>query len=92
MNREKIKKALAGLGIAGLITGVGLMSTGCQSGDKADKAKGEAETKVEAKTSCGQGMEADTTKGSCGQGSCGQEAAKKDTTAKSSCGQGSCSK
>lgn len=81
-----MKKVLAGIGIAGLITGVGLWSTGCQSADKKDKT----DTEIEAKSSCGQGMEADSAKGSCGQGSCGQgscgqDTAKQDTTAKSSC-------
>ncbi len=76
-----MKKVLAGIGIAGLITGVGLWSTGCQSADKK-----KADTEVEAKSSCGQGVEADSAKGSCGQGSCGQGTAKQDTTkAKSSC-------
>ena len=81
MDKEKMKKVLAGIGIAGLITGVGLWSTGCQSADKK-----KADTEVEAKSSCGQGVEADSAKGSCGQGSCGQGTAKQDTTkAKSSC-------
>ena len=67
MDKEKMKKVLAGIGIAGLITGVGLWSTGCQSADKK-----KTETEVEAKSSCGQGAEADSAKASCGQGSCGQ--------------------
>ena len=80
MNKDKIKKALAGLGIAGLISGVSLMSiTACQS---KEKVEADPDTKTEA-------VKADTTKGSCGQGSCGQKAAEKDSTAKSSCGKGS---
>jgi radical SAM modification target selenobiotic family peptide len=81
MNKDKIRKALAGMGIAGLITGVSLMSiTGCQSKEKVEEdpaTKTEAVEADSAKGSCGQG--------SCGQGSCGQKAAEKDTTAKSSC-------
>ena len=96
MDKDRIKKVLSGLGIAGLITSVGLMTGSCQpSGEKAKKTD-EAGTEIEAKASCGQGAEADTSaKASCGKGSCGQgEKAdtpdKADTPEKGSCGKGSC--
>jgi len=63
MNTDKIKKTLAGIGIAGLITSVGLMSAGCSSKKAAEDQPAPADsTQVAAP--------ADTT-GSCGQGSCG---------------------
>ncbi|NQT27065.1 selenobiotic family radical SAM modification target peptide [candidate division KSB1 bacterium] len=86
MTREQMKKTLAGIGLAGLISSVSLLQSGCsQSKTDTEKATDEAAVE-EMKTSCGQGA-ADTT----AQGSCGQEAAT-DTTAKGSCGGGSCSK
>lgn len=67
MNTDKIKKTLAGIGIAGLITGIGLMSAGCSkkaADDQTKKATADS-TQTEAP--------ADTTaQGSCGQGSCSQ--------------------
>ena len=64
MNMDKIKRTLAGLGIAGLITSVGLMSAGCSQ--EAEEKPADADAQVEAPA------EADTTaQGSCGQGSCG---------------------
>ena len=81
MNKEQIKKTLAGIGIAGLITTVTMLN-GCQKAETGDEgAAANADTTAAAKASCGAGM--DSTKASCGTGSCGQQA---DTT-KASCGQ-----
>ncbi len=66
MKKEQIKKALAGIGIASLIVGVGLMSSGCkkaqETGAGMEGVTGGEEEKVEGKASCG----------SCGKGSCGK--------------------
>ena len=77
MNKDRIKKLLAGVGVATLISGVAL-SSGCgqQKSETEDVEK--TKTEMEAKASCGAGdTTADTTgdttaSGSCGQGSCGQ--------------------
>lgn len=73
MNKDQIKKVLAGISMAGLITSIGLMSNGCQKSDTA-KTGDEAKTEVQEQASCGQDTtQVDSTaKGSCGQGSCGQ--------------------
>jgi hypothetical protein len=92
MSKEHIKKTLAGIGIAGLITSIGLLTGNCKSGS-AKKEAPISETEIEAKSSCGKGSKTDTTvKGSCGKGSCGKGVTEKDTTAKGSCGKGSCGK
>jgi radical SAM modification target selenobiotic family peptide len=76
MNKDKIKKALKGLGIAGLVASVGLMTVGCKKAADAPAGNDAApETKSE-----------DGAKGSCGKGSCGGA----DKDAKGSCGKGSC--
>lgn len=61
MKKEKIKKVIKGLGIAGLAAGIGLMSMGCKK-DSSSCGKG----------SCG-GNKTSTEKSSssCGKGSCG---------------------
>jgi len=60
MQKRKIKKTLAGLGIAGLVASVGLMTSGC---------------KEKSGTSCGKGScgseKGTEQSGSCGKGSCG---------------------
>ena len=82
MDKEQMKRVLAGISLAGLITSVGITGTGCSKTEK----PADEQTKVEEKSSHGhehgsggQKTEAkkDTAKSSCGQGSCGQ----------SSCGQ-----
>ena len=80
MNKEKIKKTLAGIGVAGLITSVSIL-TGCQNANTPaeDASSGGADTTAAVKASCGAGScgaamdstatPADSTKaGSCGQG------------------------
>ena len=66
MDKEKIKNTLAGIGIAGLITSVSLITVGCsQKAAEEEAAPADADTQVEAQA------EADTTaQSSCGQGSC----------------------
>ena len=74
MDKEKIKKVLTGVGVAGLISSVSLFSFGCSSEKSGDTEKADKEAEAKA---------------SCGQGSCGQDSTKVDTTG-TSCGQGSC--
>ena len=67
MSKEKIRKALKNIGLAGIIAGIGLISSGCNNKASASCGKGFCGSKsssVEKSTSsCG--------KGSCGKGSCG---------------------
>lgn len=60
MNRDKLKKVLAGIGIAGLVAGVGL-NNACKKADTGAEPATD-DTAVEQK--------ADEAKGSCGKGSC----------------------
>lgn len=95
MDKKKIKKVLSGLGIATLVAGMGLFSTGCNAANSSG--------------SCGNGSggskEVEEGKASCGKGSCGSGEVKETTekavdtateeaedAAKSSCGKGSCGK
>ena len=85
MTKESMKKMLAGIGLAGLISSVSLMQAGCsQTKTDAEKTTDEAAVE-EAKTSCGQGA-ADTT----AQGSCGAGETEEADEAQGSCGGGSC--
>ena len=61
MNRKKIKKTLAGLGIATLVTSMTLATSGCGK----EKAKGSC-----GKGSCGKSAKEGAM--SCGKGSCGK--------------------
>ena len=69
MNKETIKKTLAGIGVAGLITSVSIMSIGCGSSNKkeaapADQSQVEGQVAaVDSTASCG--AAADST-ASCG--------------------------
>ena len=61
MNGKTIKKTLAGLGVAALVTGMALATSGC--------------AKQKAKGSCGKGSCSKNAKEgamSCGKGSCGK--------------------
>ncbi len=89
MNKEQIKKAMASLTIAGLVTGVSLTADGCKSKTEEAPAQKEAAEDTLKKGSCGQGscgqaVQDSTKQGSCGQGSCAK--APEDTTKKGSCG------
>ncbi|MBN1764232.1 MAG: hypothetical protein JW860_03160 [Sedimentisphaerales bacterium] len=59
MNKKKIKKVLAQVGIAGLAAGIGLWTAGCNNA-KSSCGNGSCNKKAESKE-----------KASCGQGSCG---------------------
>ena len=84
-----IRQLLAGLSIASLIAGVGILPSGCNSASSCGKDSGASKTDVQEKSSCGGGtME----KSSCGggtkeKGSCGG-----GTKEKGSCGGGSSEK
>ena len=74
-----IRQLLAGLSIASLIAGVGILPSGCNSASSGGKDSGASKTDVQEKSSCGGGtME----KSSCGGG----------TKEKGSCGGGSSEK
>ena len=81
MNKETIKKTLAGIGIAGLITSVSIMSIGCGSSNKKEAPADEAQ--MEGQASCGAGADSTAACGAAADStaSCGAAA---DSTA--SCG------
>ncbi len=54
--KDKIRKALKGVGLASLTMGVGLFTTGCDKGGDGD-GDGDGDTVQEGKTSCGGGGE-----------------------------------
>ena len=74
MSKDRIKKTLAALSVAGLLAGISLSAGGC--------------TLFDGKSSCSScsGKTAEEAKSSCGTGSCGAKAEE----AKTSCGAGSC--
>ena len=78
MNKETIKKTLAGIGIAGLITSVSIMSIGCGSSNKKEAPADEAQ--VEGQASCGAGADSTAAMAADSTASCGSAA---DSTASS---------
>ena len=64
MNKERIRKSLKGLAIAGLAAGVGLGLAGCKTGSCGPGSCG-SKSGMSEKGSCGQGAPAMT---SCGGG------------------------
>ncbi len=72
MQKDRIKNALKGVGIAALVGGMTLFGTGCASqGSCGNGSCGDKQMEAEhGESSCG--------KGSCGKGSCGGEKKDKD--------------
>jgi len=63
VEKDRVRKALKGLSIAGLATSVVLLTAGCKTGEKKSSCSSGGSEKTSEKSSCG--------KGSCGKGSCG---------------------
>ena len=74
MDKEKIKKTLIGISVAGLIAGVTAMPIGCAKKTSSSCGKTTTDSKAksdqsESSSSCGKGS---CGSGSCSKGSCGK--------------------
>jgi len=66
MDKKKIKKAMTGLTLAGLVAGLGAMTAGCSSNSCGKSSCGEGSC-----GSAGQDKAEEQAQTSCGKGSCG---------------------
>ena len=82
MNKDRIKRVLSGIGIAGLVASVGITMGACKKGSSSC-GKGSCSGKDKAGTE-------EVKSGSCGKGSCGGTKGEEKKKEGSSCGKGSC--